>query len=236
VGALGPAYDCWTHQALPGIPRLFGPDWMEACSKTPWWLIPLIWVPLSMACMVVSGQNFGLSLVSIAWRTIMGVALWHMIEYTLHRFAFHLVPTSRVGVTFHFLLHGIHHKYPNDPLRLVMPLIPAIILTGFLVSVFKMVLPWSEMFPIASGVILGYVQYDCTHYFIHHGVFKGHPWFEALRESHMDHHYRNHTKGYGITTSFFDFVCRSSNHTQCAWTKGWLTPGDEVCWVRATAE
>jgi sterol desaturase/sphingolipid hydroxylase (fatty acid hydroxylase superfamily) len=146
-------------------------------------------------------------------------------EYTLHRFAFHLVPRSRLGITFHFLLHGIHHKYPTDPLRLVFPLVPAVFMTLFLVSTFKTMLPWSEMFPIASGVILGYVQYDCTHYFMHHGVFKGHPWFEPLRESHMDHHYREHSKGYGITTPFFDFVFRTANHLQSAWPSKWLGGG-----------
>ena len=110
VGALGPAYDEWTHQALPGIPRLFGPDWMEACSKTPWWLIPLIWIPLSTTCMVVAMQHFHVTGIALAWRAMVGFALWHFLEYVLHRFAFHLVPRSHAGITFHFLLHGIHHK------------------------------------------------------------------------------------------------------------------------------
>jgi hypothetical protein len=103
--------------------------------------------------------------------------------------------------------------------RLVMPLVPAALLTAAIVSAFRSFLPWSEMFPLASGVILGYVQYDCTHYFMHHGVFKGHPWFEPLRESHMDHHYREHSTGYGITTSFFDFVFRTWNAVQCDWLR-----------------
>jgi hypothetical protein len=79
VGALGPAYDEWTHEALPGIPRLFGPDWMEACSKTPWWLIPLIWIPLSITCMGVAIQKFDVAVVSLAWRAMTGFALWHFL-------------------------------------------------------------------------------------------------------------------------------------------------------------
>jgi hypothetical protein len=47
------------------------------------------------------------------------------------------------------------YRYPNDPLRLVFPLVPAVFMTLFLVSTFKTILPWSEMFPVASGVILG---------------------------------------------------------------------------------
>lgn len=218
VGQLGSAYDAWTHEALPGIPRLFGPDFMELFSNTPWYMIPLIWVPNSIICMLVSSSTFGHSAVAILWRALIGVALWQLTEYVLHRFAFHYVPTSRWGITFHFLMHGIHHKYPSDPLRLVFPVLPSIAMTAFLVSFFKMFLPWSELFPMASGFMLGYIMYDCTHYFVHHIDTKNNTWLDLLRASHMEHHYRDHTHGYGITTSFFDWVCSTVNQQQL-WTE-----------------
>lgn len=214
VGALGPAYDEWTHAALPGVPRLFGPEWMEFFSRTPWYLIPMIWIPISIMCMMHSVQTFQHTVSGMAWRCLAGIATWHALEYVLHRFAFHYVPTSRWGITFHFLLHGIHHKYPSDPLRLVFPLLPAVGMTAFLVSTFKLILPWSELVPVASGVILGYVAYDCTHYFIHHVESRSIAWLEPLRASHMDHHYRDHDKGYGITTAFFDWILSTTNSQQ----------------------
>lgn len=214
VGALGPAYDEWTHHALPGVPRLFGPEWMEFFSRTPWFFIPIIWIPLSVACMVFSVQKFQHSVAGVLWRCLAGIATWHMLEYGLHRFAFHYVPTSYWGITFHFLLHGIHHKYPSDPLRLVFPLLPAVGMTAFLVSSFKLIFPWEELVPLASGVILGYVAYDCTHYFVHHVESRSITWLEPLRASHMDHHYRDHAKGYGITTPFFDWVFSTTNAQQ----------------------
>ena len=214
VGQLRGAYDEWTHQPLPGVPRLFGPDWMEACTKTAWWVIPLVWLPIIGACVYTAVHAFHHTPVAVLWRALCGFALWHALEYALHRFLFHATFTSHVGVTFHFLAHGIHHKYPNDPLRLVMPLVPAALLTAALVSLFRLVLPWSDLVPVAAGTIAGYVQYDCTHYFVHHGVFRGSAWFEPLRESHMQHHYRDHTRGYGITSSFFDFTCGTWNRVQ----------------------
>jgi dihydroceramide fatty acyl 2-hydroxylase len=150
----------------------------------------------------------------LAWRFLLGFAFWYLFEYCMHRFLFHKKFTSYTGVTFHFLAHGIHHKYPNDPLRLVFPLVPAVIVTAILVSAFRMFLPWSEVFAIAGGVMVGYMQYDCTHYFIHHGVFKKHPWFEPLRESHAEHHYRDHNKGFGVSNPFFDFVFSTWNNVQ----------------------
>ena len=41
------------------------------------------------------------------------------LEYLLHRFVFHRVPSGYWGITAHFLLHGVHHKLPADPGRLV---------------------------------------------------------------------------------------------------------------------
>jgi dihydroceramide fatty acyl 2-hydroxylase len=219
VGRLGEAYDDWTHQPLPGIPRLFGPDWMEACTKTPWWLIPLLWGPLCISCAIAALRVFHLSPFGLVWRALVGIYMWHLLEYSLHRFLFHKKFTSYKGITFHFLAHGIHHKYPNDPLRLVFPLVPGVIVTTILVTTFKTLLPWSDVIALASGMIFGYIQYDCTHYFIHHGLFKQSPWFKPLRESHAEHHYRNHDKAFGVTTPFFDFVFGTWNSIQAQWVQ-----------------
>lgn len=46
------------------------------------------------------------------------------VEYVLHRWVFHLdekVPDHPLGVTIHFLLHGVHHMLPMDRYRLVFP-------------------------------------------------------------------------------------------------------------------
>jgi 4-hydroxysphinganine ceramide fatty acyl 2-hydroxylase len=41
-----------------------------------------------------------------------------------------LLPDNSVGITLHFLLHGIHHFLPMDKLRLVMPPVLFIILAA----------------------------------------------------------------------------------------------------------
>lgn len=42
----------------------------------------------------------------------LGVLAWTLLEYLLHRFAFHWKPSpeSRFQIILHFLLHGLHHK------------------------------------------------------------------------------------------------------------------------------
>ena len=41
-----------------------------------------------------------------------GILLWTFLEYTLHRFLFHMEPPkdSKILIGLHFVLHGQHHK------------------------------------------------------------------------------------------------------------------------------
>ena len=50
-----------------------------------------------------------------------GYALWTLFEYWLHRLVFHFEPEEGLGARLHWIIHGVHHDHPNDPMRLVMP-------------------------------------------------------------------------------------------------------------------
>lgn len=41
-----------------------------------------------------------------------GVLLWTLIEYSLHRWVFHMEPSgdSKAMIYVHFAIHGLHHK------------------------------------------------------------------------------------------------------------------------------
>jgi 4-hydroxysphinganine ceramide fatty acyl 2-hydroxylase len=58
--------------------------------------------------------------------TFIGVLSWTFFEYAFHRFFFHAedhwLPASVPSIfAFHFLIHGVHHAYPQDRMRLVFP-------------------------------------------------------------------------------------------------------------------
>jgi len=50
-----------------------------------------------------------------------GYLFWTLTEYWLHRLVFHFEPEGRFGARLHWIIHGVHHDHPNDPMRLVMP-------------------------------------------------------------------------------------------------------------------
>lgn len=56
-----------------------------------------------------------------------------------------------------------------------------------------------------AGFLCGYVCYDLTHYYIHHGSPRsGH--FSEMKTYHNKHHYKVAYAGYGITSKFWDYV------------------------------
>ena len=58
-------------------------------TRTVWWAIPVIWLPV--VCWAISKSiQMGVWLPHIAFLVVCGIFLWTLIEYSLHRFLFHI--------------------------------------------------------------------------------------------------------------------------------------------------
>lgn len=150
---------------------LFG-NFLEPLTKTPWWVVPMIWLPLVSYGTILAGSGLG-NPVSLVLYWITGLCIWTLVEYGLHRCLFHLdnyLPDNRVAITAHFLLHGIHHYLPMDRLRLVMPptLFIAIATPFWHLAHTVFFYNWYAAVAVFSGGVFGYICYDLTHYFLHH--------------------------------------------------------------------
>ena len=189
-----------------GSPRMFTIDWVEKYfSRVRPWHVVAIWVPFSiwMAYRAFSG---GQSIASFLGWFAFGTLGWTLVEYGLHRVVFHFKPAedSPVQQDLSFLIHGIHHDYPWDADRLVMPPTVSALIAGLLWF------PAGWAFGASAhawfaGLVMGYVWYDLTHYYLHHAVpttALGH-W---LRKYHLVHHFKTPSVRYGITTPLWDVV------------------------------
>ncbi|KAL8512639.1 hypothetical protein ACS0TY_018940 [Phlomoides rotata] len=206
VGHLGEAYDEWVHKPIVSkdTPRFFENDLMEFFTRTPWWVIPLVWLPV-VCWFILSSVKVGLPLYHVEAAVFGGIFLWTFAEYILHRFLFHMKTKTYWANTLHYLLHGCHHKHPMDSLRLVFPPAAATILAVPLCSLIKLLSPASYSPALCGGLLFAYVMYDCTHYYLHHGKpLQG--LTHDLKRYHLNHHFRVQDKGYGITSSFWDKV------------------------------
>ncbi len=66
------------------------------------------------------GFIHGAGALTVAW-ILGGYLFWTLTEYWLHRIVFHFEPEDGIGAKLHWIIHGVHHDHPNDPMRLVMP-------------------------------------------------------------------------------------------------------------------
>jgi hypothetical protein len=110
--------------------RMFESDFFEFFSKihpsTPF----IFYIPQGVALMawaLVTGVTTPLATLMMF---PLGWVFWQLMEYFIHKHAFHWEGNGPISRRFHEIVHGYHHKYPDDDTRLVMPLGASIPLVG----------------------------------------------------------------------------------------------------------
>ncbi|XP_078725050.1 fatty acid 2-hydroxylase-like [Lampetra fluviatilis] len=227
VGHLGDKYSEWVHQPVDRRIRLFESDFVEFWSKTAWYVIPLVWIPIIVSMGLTSYRGLqgnqirvfttftdGGVNVSQDWFACLfafGFFTWSLVEYCLHRFLFHLTPPadSYLLITLHFLLHGQHHKSPFDGSRLVFPPVAAFCFVVPFYSWMLTMLPNAVTGSLVAGCISGYVIYDLMHYYLHYGAPSRGSYLYALKAYHVKHHFEHQTLGFGISSKFWDYPFRT---------------------------
>jgi sterol desaturase/sphingolipid hydroxylase (fatty acid hydroxylase superfamily) len=185
--------------------RMFKNNFIEACSRVHPSVPVIIYVPVISYFMYKSIAAYKFSYITIFTMVVFGIVVWSLAEYTLHRFIFHYKPKSKFGEKIHFIFHGVHHDYPSDSRRLVMPPSVSIPLAVMFYFLFAAVLGEELVSPFFVGFIIGYLFYDLTHYAVHH--FNIHnSFFLALKKHHMRHHFQDPDKGYGVSSPVWDDV------------------------------
>jgi dihydroceramide fatty acyl 2-hydroxylase len=171
-------------------------------------IVPLlIFVPAIIALVGVGATRQGTGAM-VGWFAG-GLLFWTLTEYWLHRLVFHFEPDHPIGRRLHFIIHGVHHDHPNDPLRLVMPPGASIPLAVLFLALFYLVLGADAWLPFGGGFLLGYLVYDMTHYHVHHHKPKT-KFGRKLREQHMRHHFQDHDTAYGVSSPLWDHVFRTA--------------------------
>jgi sterol desaturase/sphingolipid hydroxylase (fatty acid hydroxylase superfamily) len=186
---------------------MFESDFIERFSRVHPISFLVVYIPIVLYFWYRSVTH-GLPLGSLPGLVLVGWLIWSISEYVLHRWVFHWVGSSRAGRRFHFLLHGVHHEFPQDKDRLVMPLgfslpVGSLFYLG-IVAVFGLRLAD----PIFSGFAIGYLLYDGTHYAVHHFKMTS-AVGRAIKKHHMMHHHQDHSGGFGVSTPLWDLVFRT---------------------------
>ncbi len=192
--------------------RLFKSDFLEFFSHISPIAVLVIWSPVILfffvrAILIRPTDRFPWY---IPAGFLVGLFLWTLAEYTLHRFVFHYSAKTPLGQRITFLFHGIHHAQPQCKTRLVMPPVVSIPLAAlfyglfYLITILLLKTPyWIN--PLFSSFLTGYLIYDLAHYAQHHWPMRS-GYARYIKRYHMQHHYKTPTQRFGVSSPLWDYV------------------------------
>jgi 4-hydroxysphinganine ceramide fatty acyl 2-hydroxylase len=189
----------------------------------------VIYIPV-IALVVYLSYAAGVAPGRIALLFVGGLPLWTLAEYVVHRFVFHTAPEleeevrqivsalepgeaalpklTRFRQRHYFLAHGVHHDFPNDSKRLVLPPSVSIPLAVAFFTAFRFALGPSAGPALFAGFTFGYVIYDTIHYAVHHFSLHGRVML-YLKKKHFRHHYQDSRRDFGVSNPLWDWILRT---------------------------
>lgn len=147
----------------------------------------------------------------------LGVLSFTLVEYFVHRYVFHMDITTRIREKLQYGAHGVHHEYPNDLGRIVMPPILSIPLASILFFIaFFVSGKWA--FAFMAGFFTGYGFYLFVHYIVHAWKMPNNA-LKTLWIYHNIHHFKDEDVAFGVTSHLWDKVFGTMPEVQAGKTK-----------------
>jgi len=187
-----------------GTKQLFKNPILERLSRTHISVPVTIFIIYSSGLLYWSITHTALSAgVTVAMFTI-GLVCFTWVEYNVHRYIFHMAPTTQRKADIQYTMHGVHHEFPKDKTRLAMPPLLSITLSTILLLVFRLILG-DLVFSFLPGFLAGYAAYLSVHYMVH-----AYPppknFLKALWVNHAVHHYKDGEAVFGVSSPLWDYI------------------------------
>ncbi|HRH38699.1 MAG TPA: sterol desaturase family protein [Flavobacteriales bacterium] len=184
--------------------RIFKNPWLEALTRTH------IAIPLCIffgtgglaLCWSVIGLDLG-ALESISFFFI-GLVFFTLVEYTVHRYCYHMGTGSPRRARLQYALHGVHHEHPRDKRRLSLPPVASIIVAAVFLGLFRLVLGLHG-YAFGGGFLTAYALYLLIHYSIH-ALSPPKNFLRVLWKHHHLHHFVGDTAAFGVSSPLWDHV------------------------------
>jgi len=185
--------------------RMFESDLLEKFSRVHPATPALLYLPVVLTSIVlalrVEGHGFG----RVALELIFGYVLWTLFEYWAHRLLFHLTVVGPKTARIQFIIHGVHHDYPWDEDRLVIPAGASLLLCVLTYAAFHSIFGVGNMYGPFGGFVLGYVLYDELHWYVHARTPTTR-FTRWLRREHFLHHFKQPGTRFGVSCPWLDYV------------------------------
>ncbi|HET9955013.1 MAG TPA: sterol desaturase family protein [Polyangiaceae bacterium] len=188
-----------------GSPRMFESDFLERFSHVHPATPAVLYLPLAAFSLYWAHFQNGIGFWRLALELFVGYLVWTLFEYWLHRLLFHMRVVGPKTARAYFFIHGVHHDYPWDRTRLVIPPGASLFLCVVVYGMFRVILGGHDMFGPFAGFVVGYVLYDSVHWYVHARAPKN-AFGRWLRREHMVHHFKEPTSRFGVSCPWLDYV------------------------------
>lgn len=184
-------------------PQLFKNKFLELLTKTHPLVIDTMYLTIAYFLISHFHAIHSSSILFIVGLFAAGFFSWSLAEYVMHRFLYHKIEDATYNTGIQYLFHGIHHEYPNDKTRLVLPWIPSLIIAAIFFGIFYLIMG-NYAFVFGPGFMIGYCAYMTVHYTVH--KVKPPKRFNFWWTFHNIHHYQQHDRAFGVTSPLWDIV------------------------------
>jgi 4-hydroxysphinganine ceramide fatty acyl 2-hydroxylase len=187
-----------------GTVQLFSNPVLERMTRTPFAFPVTFFFLLAVAVSIYYTENYYTSPVVMVLYFIAGMLAFTLVEYLMHRFVYHFPAKNERQKEIQYSIHGVHHEYPKDKDRLVMPPIISMTLAIVFFFLFSFILGHSGLV-FFSGFSVGYSTYLIIHYAVH----KLRPPKNFLRywwKHHSLHHYHSVDSAFSVSFPLWDVL------------------------------
>ncbi len=129
---------------------------------------------------------------------VVGLLVWTLLEYLIHRFVFHERALGKKLPVEHLKHHAEVDYFA--PFRLKLSMAAVVVGPLFVVGFFAPVFAWTGI-----GIISGWLAYEVLHWRIHVAAPIGR-YGRWARRHHLAHHFGNSTKNHGVSSPIWDWV------------------------------
>ena len=187
-----------------GTKQLFKNPVLEALSRTHIAVPLVIFFSYSSGLLYWSITHTNLSAGTTVGMFFLGMLVFTWVEYNVHRYIFHLTPTTQRRADFQYTMHGVHHEFPKDKTRLAMPPLLSITLSTILLLIFRLILG-DFAFSFLPGFLVGYAMYLSVHYMVH-AYQPPRNFLKVLWVNHAIHHYKDGEMVFGVSSPLWDYI------------------------------
>ncbi len=187
-----------------GTTALFNNKFLEALTRTHVAVPIVLYNGVGLIILFYASRYTSLNMIHALYLFPLGMFTFSLVEYCIHRFLFHFTPKNEKQEHFKYKIHGVHHEYPRDKERLVMPPVVSILIAVFFYIVFRLLMAETVLlfFP---GFLSGY----CVYLSIHYAVHRYRPpknFLRILWTHHALHHYKADDTAFAVSLPIWDHL------------------------------